>query len=121
MMRHHDFPQHVADVMRVSMNGVFVADVRDAVRSGEMALVSHGAAFALLTQKGDSVCIEAVEGDGGTELTKILVSGAAAAGLSCEAWVFNAARARLAARAGMKPTGLTRTGANGISQLQVRA
>lgn len=107
--------------MRVSLNGVSVDYVRDAIRSGEMALVSHGVAFAVLSRKDNMICIEAVEGDGGTELARLLVSGAVAAGLQCQAWVFNKARVRLAQRAGMRPTNVARIAHNGRTQLQVIA
>lgn len=105
--------------MRISTNGESFPDLCDRVLNGEFGLYRAGCAHALVSFKNKRLCIEAVEGKGGTELTSALVAAAKCAGWECEAWVFNRARARLAGRAGMKLTGVVRVGANGIEQLQV--
>lgn len=104
----------------VSINGVPVHEVAEQVNAGKFGVFSMDSAHAIVSFNGvDCVCIEAVEGAGGTDLTKVLVAAATAAGFRCEAWVLNEARARLAARAGMRLTGRRRVGANNVEQLQV--
>jgi hypothetical protein len=110
--------------MRTSFNGVPVHEVAHKVACGEYALlVAHfpdGVAYAIVSMRGEIACVEAVEGRGGTTLTSMIVEAARRAGLRCEAWVFNKARARLAARAGMFLTGEARVSASGKTQLQVQ-
>jgi hypothetical protein len=123
VMRLAALTQDVAQAMRESLNGEPVHTVATKVISGEWALLRadspDGTAYAILSKTGDSVCVEAVQGNGGTRLTRALVDAATHAGLRCEAWVFNKARARLSARAGMFLTGASRVSGSGREQLQV--
>lgn len=109
--------------MRISFNDEPVHVVARRINDGELALVrgitEHGVAHAIISQTDDCVCIEAVEGPGGTLLTAALVAEATRNGYHCEAWVLNKGRARLARRAGMYETGETRISGSGRPQLQV--
>lgn len=110
----------VAAAMKISMNGESPAAVQGMVAAGHLALLSCDGCYALVSESPGVACIEAVEGAGGTQLAARVVNAARAAGMQCEAWVFNKARARLAERAGMRLTGETRIGANGRQQMRVR-
>jgi len=118
--RHLTWTHEIASRFDVSLNGEPPEVVGEAVTSGKFGIFSMDSAYAIVSFNGsDCVCIESVEGAGGTDLTRVLVASAVAAGFRCEAWVLNEARARLAARAGMKLTGRRRVGANNVEQLQV--
>jgi len=115
--------QEIAAAMSVAFNGETVRDVASRVDSGDLAIVRSdspdGTAYAIVSQSGDLATVEAVEGPGGTLLTALIVQAARRAGLRCEAWVLSESRARLAARAGLMPTGARRISGSGREQLQV--
>lgn len=109
--------------MRVSFDGAPVHEIARRITAEQLGLVCaefpEGTAYAILSMSADTVCIEAIEGTHGTILARMIVDHARIHGLPCEAWVFNHARARLAARAGMVLTGAERTSFSGRQQLQV--
>jgi len=115
--------QEIAQAMRLSFNGEPVHEVARRVATGTWSLVRcespDGVAYAILSLEGDCVCIEAVQGAGGTLLAAMIVERAKRHGLQVVAWVFNRARARLAARAGLFMTGVRRMSGSGAEQLQV--
>lgn len=109
--------------MRISFDGAPVHEIARRVTAEELALLCaefpEGTAYAIVSMSDGTACIEAVEGTSGTVLTRMIVDHARKHGIPCEAWVFNKARARLAARAGMFLTGAERKSYSGHQQLQV--
>jgi hypothetical protein len=114
-----------ARVMRISFDGMPDTQIADRVQAGDYALLRYdsirGRAHAIVSMYPDGgACVEAVEGPGGTQLLCEIVERARIAGIACDAWVFNIARAKLAERAGMQLTGATRDSYSGQQQLQVK-
>jgi hypothetical protein len=113
----------IAAAMRVSFNGESYVEVENRVAAGDYAILrgdcERGTSFAIVESDGKTATLHAVEGPGGTELTRQIVAAARRADVACDAWVFCKSRARLAARAGMMPTGARRVSCSGREQLQV--
>lgn len=111
--------------MRISFDGMPVHEVACRVTADELAVLCaefpEGMAYAILSMRDGSACIEALEGVNGTAFTRMIVDHARENGIPCEAWVLSQSRARLAARAGMTLTGATRDSYSGRQQLQVKS
>jgi len=105
--------------MALSFNGVSINEVKKRVENGTYGLFEMDSAYAIVSVTGNVVCIEAVEGNGGTLLAKEIVEASRRGGFVCVAWVFNLARAKLAEKAGMKLTNEFRVGSNRRVQFKV--
>lgn len=114
-----ELTDEIGGLMALSFNGVPVSVVREGVRNGTYGLFKKGSAYAIVSVNGNVVCIEAVEGDGGTLLAREIVEASKRGGFVCVAWVFNLARAKLAEKAGMKLTNEFRVGSNRRVQFKV--
>lgn len=109
--------------MQVSFDGAPAQEIAARVTAGELALLcaefQTGIAYAIVSMDENTACLEAVEGNGGAVLARMIVDLARKNDIACEAWVLCKARARLAARAKMYLTGNERESYSGRKQMQV--
>lgn len=111
--------QLITEKMPVSLNEGDAGVIAGWIESGKWRMIQLGDCLAVVSRDGNVVTIEMIEGRGGLFLARAITRRATEAGLICQGWVLNEARVRMAAKIGMRPTGLTTTSHSGRTQIQV--